>query len=108
MILIHLFLSSAHRTSLLDELDGILILGRSEGLTKHEIQDLAHLSDAELEECMTELKKMNEKIISDINTHVENGSIAIAKVKEFIKTYDDQRHKHLMEIQRKKKFNSKH
>ena len=65
-------------------------------------------SDAELEECMTELKKMNEKIISDINTHVENGSIAIAKVKEFIKTYDDQRHKHLMEIQRKKKFNSKH
>lgn len=65
-------------------------------------------SDVELEECMTELKKLNEKIILDINTYVENGSIAIAKVKEFIKTYDDQRHKHLMEIQRKKKFNSKH
>lgn len=65
-------------------------------------------SDVELEECMTELKKLNEKIIFDINTHVENGSIAIAKIKEFIKTYDDQRHKHLLEVQRKKKFNSKH
>ena len=65
-------------------------------------------SDVELEECMTELKKLNEKIIFDINTHVENGSIAIAKIKEFIKSYDDQRHKHLLEVQRKKKFNSKH
>lgn len=57
MILIHLFLGSAHRTSLLDELDGILILSRSEGLTKHEIQDLAHLTDAELEDYVTQCRR---------------------------------------------------
>jgi len=50
-------LSSAHRTSLLDELDGILILGRSEGLTKHEIQDLAHLTDAELEDYVAQCRR---------------------------------------------------
>jgi hypothetical protein len=71
--------------------------------TKH--GDINYFTDVELAECMAEIGKLKEKVIDDLHTFVNNGSIAIVKVQEFVEDYDRQRHRQQSEA---KKRYSKH